>query len=72
MTRPAIYQAADIGQMREVGAVGGFELEIHELRDDGQPRCGPKPDSWRGKPMSLVRLGRGGVTCLRCASITGH
>jgi hypothetical protein len=72
MTGPAIYQAAETGQMREAGAVSGFVLEIHELRDDGQPRCGPKPDSWRGNPMSLVKLCRGWVTCRRCAGITGH
>jgi hypothetical protein len=58
--------------MREVGALSGFVLEIHELQEDGQPRCGPKPDSWQGKPMRLVSLGRGSVTCKRCAQITGH
>ena len=75
MTGPPIYEADETGQMREGGAIGAvadFELEIHELRDDGQPRCGPKPDSWRGKPMRLVDLGRGWVTCKRCAQITGN
>jgi hypothetical protein len=47
-------------------------LRVHELRDDGLPLCGPKPDSWEGNAMVLVPLGRGGVTCLSCARITGH
>jgi hypothetical protein len=63
------YQANDTGQMREANAVTGFELKIHELRADGLPLCGPKPDSWRGKRMVLVRLGSGAVTCLSCARI---
>jgi hypothetical protein len=74
MTGPRTYQADETRQMREGGAVGrvaDFELEIHELRDDGRPRCGPKPDSSRGKPMRLVKLGRGWVTFKRCAQITG-
>ena len=72
MTGPGIYQANETGQMRERGATTGFELEIHELRDDDLPLCGPRPDSWRGKPMDLVRLGAGPVTCGLCARITGH
>lgn len=42
--------------MREATATTGFVLEIHELRDEGLPLCGPKPDSWRGKKMQLVPL----------------
>jgi hypothetical protein len=72
MTRAAIYQAEETGQMREAGATTGFVLEIHELRDDGLPVCGPKPDSYQGKPMVLVPLGRRPVTCRSCARITGH
>ena len=71
MTGPPIYQADDTGQMREVGAVDGFVLQVHELSDDGRPRCGRKPDTWRGRPMALVKLGRSSVTCRRCAQITG-
>jgi hypothetical protein len=72
MPGPPIYYADETGQMRERGHPGPFVLEIHELRDDGQPRCGPKPDTWQGKPMDLVPLGPGSVTCKRCAQITDH
>jgi hypothetical protein len=72
MKGPPIYEVEETGQMSEVGASRPFKLEIHELRDDGQPRCGPKPDSWRRKPMRLVELGREWVTCKSCARITGH
>ena len=72
MTGPAIYQANETGQMREASATTGFMLEIHELRDDGHPVCGRKPDSWRDKKMRLVALGAGPVTCASCARITGH
>ena len=48
------------------------DLDIHEMRDDGHPRCGRKPDSWQGNPMVPVKLGLGVVTCLSCARITGH
>jgi len=68
----ADLQADETGQMRMLGAAGDWELEIHELGDDGQPRCGPKPDSYRGKTMRLVKLGRASVTCKPCAQITGH
>ena len=70
MTGPSIYDASDTGQMREAGAAAGFRLDIHELRDDGLPVCGPKPDSWQGKNMALVELGPGSVTCKSCAKIT--
>lgn len=48
MTGLPIYQADETGQMRMLGAVGPWELEIHELGDDGQPLCGAKPDSYQG------------------------
>lgn len=70
MTGPPIYQADDTAQMREAGATDGSGLQVHELRDDGQPLCGRKPDRWRGRPMRLVPLGRSSVTYRRCAQIT--
>jgi hypothetical protein len=73
MTGRTIYNADDTGQMQGVGVAGPFVLEIHELAADGMPVCGLKPySSWRGKPMGLVRLGRGRVTCKRCARVTDH
>ncbi len=72
MTGATIYQADESGQMREAAATTGFLLEIHELRHDRLPLCGPKPDSWRGRTMLLVKLGRGPVTCGSCARISGH
>jgi hypothetical protein len=73
MPGPDIYHASETGQMRLRGYPGpNFELEIHELRDDGEPRCGPKPRVWNGKPMDLVPLGPRYVTCKRCAQITDH
>jgi hypothetical protein len=73
MTGPAIYQAGDTGQMRLVTAKAtSGSLELHELRDDGLPLCGPKPESWQGKQMQLVSLGAGPVTCQLCARITAH
>ena len=73
MTRSPIYHTTtDRGQMREVGTTANFELEIHELGDNGEPLCGPKRDSWRGEKMVLVVIGPGPVTCKSCARITGH
>jgi hypothetical protein len=69
---PMPYRAENTGRMQLRGHPGPFELKIHELRDDGQPRCGPKPGTWRGQPMDLVALGAGDVTCERCAQITDH
>lgn len=42
------------------------------MRHDGEPRCGPKPRQYKGKPMDPVPLGPGPVTCQRCAQITGN
>jgi hypothetical protein len=67
-----IYHADARVQVQERGHPGPFVLEIHEMRDDGEPRCGPKPREWRGKPMDPVPLGPGSVTCQRCAQITDH
>ncbi len=71
MTGPAIYQARARGQMRSANPPHG--LEIHELRDDGEPVCGPKPDSHHKEGrMTLVKLDAGPVTCKSCAKITSH
>jgi hypothetical protein len=67
------YHAGATGQTREQGAEGPFELKVHELRErDGAPLCGEKPDSWRDRPMVLVRLGPGQVDCLSCARISAN
>ena len=70
--KPAMYQAPETGRMQEATATTGFELKIHELRDDGLPLCGPKPDSYKGRTMRLVKLGPGPVTCGSCARITSR
>jgi hypothetical protein len=58
--------------MQERSHSGPFVLEIHEMRADGEPRCGPKRREWQGKPMDPVPLGPDWVTCKRCAQILGH
>jgi len=69
-----IYRADETVQVRERGYSGplDWELEVHEMRHDGEPRCGPKPRHWQGKAMDPVPLGPGYVTCKSCARITGH
>ena len=66
-----IYHTDETVQVQERGHPGPFVTEIHELRDDGRPRCGPKPGR-QGKPMDPVPLGPGWVSCKRCAQLTGH
>ena len=58
--------------MREAAATTGVVLELYELRDDGLPLCGRKPDLWRGRTMRLVKLGRGPATCRSCARPSGY
>ena len=72
MHGPPIYHANATVRMQARGHPGPFDLEIHEMRDDGEPRCGPKPRRYKGKPMDPVPVGPGPVTCKRCAQITGH
>lgn len=65
------YPANETGQMRGDKKLASG-LRIHELRPDGLPLCGPKPDTWKGGPMWLVDLGPGSVDCGLCALITGR
>jgi hypothetical protein len=46
-------------------------LEIHEMRADGKPLCGPKPRRWMGYTMLTAKMGPGPVTCSACAKIRG-
>lgn len=61
------YEADKTVQMRVVYKPGrDSTLDIHEMREDGHPRCGKKQNSWKGHTMRPVALGRATVTCLSC------
>ena len=75
MRHPPIYEADRTGRIQYAGGIGPgeeFELKIHELGDDGQPICGQRAKRWHNKPMVLMPLRQGPVSCEQCAKITGH
>lgn len=59
-----------VGQIQYHGSSEPSRLKIHELRDDGLPRCGQPVRPFRGRRMVLVDLSRRrpqpAVNCLRC------
>jgi hypothetical protein len=57
-----IYHADETVQVRQRGYSGprDWELETHEMRHDGEPRCGPKPREYQGKAIGS-RSARAGM-----------
>jgi hypothetical protein len=69
----ASRRAVRLGQFRQHGHPGPYELKVHAIRTDGRPRCGRWVQTWNGNRMDLVEWDgdEDEVTCANCGRTDG-